>query len=265
MKLVALRTKDYIRTASLNDRRYLLYNPIIKMKVTTEGVTVINILHDIIAAKGYEKDTYFQGALKYIGANPKLEGTAHVNMALIVKFMPNYFGIGVSHVEYPDVPKIIDDRNDSFLFNQGSAQDLSRISFHDYHIAYDKYNLPNVNILKEQIEIFKEMCIKAPPTPNQGRDIDFVLINGELFTLAVYGQLILENAEIYGEDNDLIEQIFDCLIRDFSLFATKLYSKPITSEKQMEFCLKMIKKPVQDMKRFECILEKVYAHKGVYR
>ena len=265
MKLVALRTKDYIRTASLNDRRYLLYNPIIKMKVTTEGVTVINMLHDIIAAKGYEKDTYFQTALKYIGANPKLEGTAHVNMALIVKFMPNYFGIGDSHIEYPEIAKIIDNRNDSFLFKQGSAKNLTGIGFHDYHIAYDKYNLPNINIFKEQIEIFKEMLMKATPTPKQGSDIDFVLINGELFTLSVYGQLILENAEIYGADNDLIEQIFDCLIRDFSLFATKLYSKPVTNEKQMEFCLKMIKKPVQDVKRFESVLEKVYAHKGVYQ
>jgi acyl-CoA dehydrogenase len=265
MKLVCLRTKDYIRTASLNDRRYLLYNPIIKMKVTTEGVTVINLLHDIIAAKGYEKDTYFQGALKNIGANPKLEGTAHVNMALIVKFLPNYFGLGIPHKDYPYIPKIIDDRNDSFLFNQGSAQDLGKISFHDYQVVYDKYDLPNVNILKEQIEIFKEMCIKATPTPEQGQDIDFVLINGELFTIAVYGQLLLENAEIYDEDDDLIEQIFDYLIRDFSLFATKLYSKPMTTEKQMEYCLKMIKKPVQDLKRFERVLEKVYAHKGVYQ
>lgn len=264
MKLVSLRSKDYIRTASLNDRRYLLYNPIIKMKVTTEGVAVMNLLHDIIAAKGYEKDTFFLGAMTYVGANPKLEGTAHVNMALIVKFLPNYFGIGVSHKEYPEVPKIIDDRNDSFLFNQGSAKDLGKITFHDYHIAYDKYNLPNVNILKEQIDIFKEMCIKAPTTPEQGRDIDFVLIVGELFTLTVYGQLILENAEIYGESNDLIEQIFDCLIRDFSLFATKLYSKPMTNEKQMEYCFKMIKKPVQDKERFERVLEKVYAHKGTY-
>jgi len=264
MKLVSLRTKDYIRTASLKDRRYLLYNPIIKMKVTTEGVVVMNLLHDIIAAKGYEKDTYFHGAMLYIGANPKLEGTAHVNMALIIKFLPNYFGIGVSHEEYPDVPKIIDDRNDSFLFNQGSAQDLGKITFHDYNNIYGKFNLPNVNILKEQIDIFKEMCMKAPATKEQGGDIDFVLITGELFTLAVYGQLILENAKIYGEDDDLIEQIFDCLIRDFSLFATKLYSKPMTNEKQMEYCLKMIKKPIQDPKRFERILEKVYAHNGVY-
>ncbi|MHA1727479.1 MAG: acyl-CoA dehydrogenase family protein [Promethearchaeota archaeon] len=265
MRLVTLRTKDYIRTASQNDRRYLLYNPIIKMKVTTEGVTVINLLHDVIAAKGYEKDMYFQSALKNIGALPKLEGTAHVNMALIVKFMPKYFGIGDSHTEYTDIPKIIDDRNDSFLFNQGAPKNLTGITFHDYHIAYDKYDLPNVNIFKEQIEIFKTMCIKATPTPKQADDIDFVLINGELFTLAVYGQLILENAEIYGADDDLIEQIFDCFIRDFSLFATKLYSKPASTEKQMELCLKMIKKPVENIERFERVLKKVYALKGIYQ
>ncbi|MHA2185988.1 MAG: hypothetical protein ACXAAI_13415 [Promethearchaeota archaeon] len=109
------------------------------------------------------------------------------------------------------------------------------------------------------------MCITATPTAEQGSDIDIVLINGELFTLAVYGQLLLENAEIYEEDDDIIEQIFDYLIRDFSLFATKLYSKPMTTEKQMEYCLKMIKKPVQDVKRFERVLERVYALNGVYQ
>ncbi|MCP4763341.1 MAG: acyl-CoA dehydrogenase, partial [archaeon] len=40
MKLFALRAKDYIRTASPDDRRYLLYNPMVKMKVTTEGEKV---------------------------------------------------------------------------------------------------------------------------------------------------------------------------------------------------------------------------------
>lgn len=94
--------------------------------------------------------------MTYIGVNPKLEGTAHVNMALIIKFLPNYFGIGVSNKEYPDIPKIIDDRNDSFLFNQGSAQDLGKITFHDYHTVYDKYDLPNVNILKNRLKYLKK-------------------------------------------------------------------------------------------------------------
>ena len=91
MKLFALRAADYMRVASKEDRRYLLYNPMVKMKVTTQGEEVIDLLWDVIAAKGFEKDTYFEMAARDIRALPKLEGTVHVNIALIVKFMRNYF------------------------------------------------------------------------------------------------------------------------------------------------------------------------------
>jgi acyl-CoA dehydrogenase len=93
MKLFALRAADYMRAASPEDRRYLLYNPMVKMKVTTEGERVINLLWDVIAAKGFEADTFFEMAARDIRALPKLEGTVHVNIALIVKFMTNYFRI----------------------------------------------------------------------------------------------------------------------------------------------------------------------------
>jgi acyl-CoA dehydrogenase len=43
MKLFALRAADYMRVASPEDRRYLLYNPMVKMKVTTQGEDVINL------------------------------------------------------------------------------------------------------------------------------------------------------------------------------------------------------------------------------
>src|SRR5205807_2977888 len=90
MKLFALRAADYMRAASAQDRRYLLYNPMVKMKVTTQGEDVINLLWDVVAAKGFEKDTYFEMAARDIRGLPKLEGTVHVNIALILKFMPNY-------------------------------------------------------------------------------------------------------------------------------------------------------------------------------
>jgi len=91
MRLFGWRSADYMRAASAEDRRYLLFNPIMKMKVTTQGEEVMNLLWDVIAAKGFEKDTFFEMAARDIRALPKLEGTVHVNMALIVKFMPNYF------------------------------------------------------------------------------------------------------------------------------------------------------------------------------
>ena len=90
MKLFSDRAVDYFRSAGPDDRRYLLFNPMTKMKVTTEGEKVIDLLWDVIAAKGFEKDTYFAQAATDIRGLPKLEGTVHVNLALILKFMPNY-------------------------------------------------------------------------------------------------------------------------------------------------------------------------------
>lgn len=261
MKLFALRAADYMRSASPNDRRYLLYNPIVKMKVTTQGEEVINLLWDIIAAKGFEADTYFEMAARDIRALPKLEGTVHVNMALIIKFVPRFF---FGHGKFPEIPKRNDARNDDFLFNQGPAKGLGEIQFHDYNIAYDSVDLPNVNVFKEQIAIFKELGLKAPPSQEQSKDIDFLLTVGELFTLVAYGQLIIENSKIYDVEDDLLDQIFDFMVRDFSKYALQLYSKPSTAKNQMEYCMKMIKKPVIGEERFKRVVEKVYALKGLY-
>lgn len=262
MKLFALRAADYMKTASSEDRRYLLFNPMVKMKVTTQGEEVVNLLWDVIAAKGFEKEPFFPMAAIDIRALPKLEGTVHVNMALIIKFMANYFFFPA---EYPEVPRRDDGSNDSFLFNQGPTKGLGAIKFHDYRVAYDSIDLPNLSIFKEQIALFKEMAMKAPPSKEQSKDIDFLLTAGEMFTLVVYGQLILENAKIYQVDNELLDQIFDFMVRDFSKFALQLYSKPSSSDAQMEQCLKMIKKPEVDYGRYENVWNKyVFAMKGQY-
>ncbi|MBL0121210.1 MAG: acyl-CoA dehydrogenase [Betaproteobacteria bacterium] len=248
MKLFALRAADYMKSASAEDRRYLLFNPIVKMKVTTQGEEVINLLWDVIAAKGFEKDQYFAMAAVEIRGLPKLEGTVHVNMALIIKFMANYF---FSPAAYPEIPKRDDGANDSFMFDQGPTKGLGGIKFHDYRIAYDSVELANLTVFKEQIALFKEMSMQAPPTKEQAKDIDFLLTAGEMFTLVVYGQLILENAKIYGVESELLDQIFDFMVRDFSKFALQLYSKPSSTEAQMAHCMKMIKKPVVNNARYE--------------
>ena len=129
MKLFALRASDYMRAASTEDRRYLLYNPMVKMKVTTQGEAVIDHLWDVIAAKGFEKDMYFEMAARDIRALPKLEGTVHVNMALIIKFMGNYF---FKPGEFPVIEQRDEPVNDDFLFDQGPTKGLGKIRFHDY-------------------------------------------------------------------------------------------------------------------------------------
>ena len=248
MRIFSARAIDYMRSASAEDRRYLLFNPMVKMKVTTQGEEVINLLWDVIAARGFEQDTYFEMAARDIRALPKLEGTVHVNMALIVKFMANYlFNPG----EFPEIPLRTDAAHDDFLFNQGPTRGLGKIQFHDYMKAYSQVDLPNVNIFKEQIEALKTLLMAAPPSKEQTRDIDFLLCMGELFTLVAYGQLIIEKGKMDGLGDDLLEQIFDFMVRDFSKHALQLFSKTSSTEAQMEGCQKMIRKPVVDEARFQ--------------
>ena len=246
-----------------DDRRYLLYNPIVKMKVTTQGEDVINLLWDVIAAKGFEKDMYFEMAAIDIRGLPKLEGTVHVNMALVVKFMRNYF---FAPKQYEDIPQRFDAADDAFLFDQGPAHGLSKIQFHDYAPIYDSFDFPNLAVFKQQLALFKEALVAAPATAEQAKDIDFLLTVGELFTLVVYGQLILENASIYAIPDDVLDQVFDFMVRDFSRFALEFHNKPSSTDAQMEYARKMIKKPVVDEQRYQKVWqEHVYALKGQYQ
>jgi len=248
MKLFALRAADYMRAAAPDDRRYLLYNPMVKMKVTTQGERVIDQMWDAIAAKGFEKDQYFSQAAVDIRALPKLEGTVHVNIALIVKFMPSFF---FNPAEYPDVPRQSQAANDDFLFHQGSAKGLSQIQFHDYRTAFAGVALPNVQAFLEQANTFKELLATDPPGPDQMKDVDFLLAGGEMFALVVYAQLILENATPYDVSDDLLDQIFEFMVGDMSRHALELYSQASTTPGQMRRCQTIIRKAVADAERFE--------------
>ena len=272
MKLCALRAADYMRSASAEDRRYLLYNPVVKMKVTTQGEEVINLMWDAIAARGFEKDTYFEMAARDIRGLPKLEGTVHVNIALIVKFMPNYF---FAPAEYPLVERRDDAANDSFLFQQGPTRGLGKVRFHDPTPIFSHFDLPNVNVFEEQIAVFKELLMTAPPDEEQRKDVDFLMAAGEIFVCVVYAQLVLENARIYmdaaggkdrgyGIDAALVDQIFDFMVRDVSKHALTLYGKASTTPTQMDCCMRMIRKPVFDSARYAAVWSEVHGLSGAY-
>ncbi|MCS5618462.1 MAG: acyl-CoA dehydrogenase [Myxococcota bacterium] len=262
MKLFALRASDYMRVASPEDRRYLLYNPMVKMKVTTQGEAVINLIWDAIAAKGFEKDTYFSQAAVDIRALPKLEGTVHVNIALITKFMPNFF---FNPAEYPEVARQDQDRNDDFLFDQGSARGLGQIRFHDYKPAFESTNVPNALVFAEQVELFRGMLAEAPPGPDQMKDVDFLLAAGEIFALVVYAQLILENRDGYAIGDDLLDQIFEFMVQDLSGHALTLMSQSTSNDVQIAACREMMRKPDHDAARYERVWnDKVKVLDGAY-
>jgi acyl-CoA dehydrogenase len=87
------------------------------------------------------------------------------------------------------------------------------------------------------------------------KDVDFLLAGGSIFALVVYAQLILENAPIYGIGDDLLGQIFDFMVRDMSQQALALSLQATSTEKQMERCQQMLRKPVADPERYERVWE----------
>ncbi|MEU7934770.1 acyl-CoA dehydrogenase family protein [Micromonospora echinofusca] len=262
MKLFSDRAVDYFRSAGPDDRRYLLFNPMTKMKVTTEGERVVDLLWDVIAAKGFEADTYFDKAAKDIRGLPKLEGTVHVNLTLIMKFMANYL---FHPAEHPPVPRRHDAADDEFLFRQGPARGLGTIRFHDWRAAYDAHaEVPNVARFREQADGFCALLAAHAPSEAQQHDLDFLLALGQLFALIVYGHLILEQAELTGLDRDVLDEIFDVLVRDFSAYATELHGRAATTGEQATWALAHVRRPVADPGRTARMWARVAALSGAY-
>ncbi|MEW6187254.1 MAG: acyl-CoA dehydrogenase family protein [Thermodesulfobacteriota bacterium] len=245
MKLYQRRATDYFRKAGPEDRRYLLYNPTSKMKVTLQAEEVINLLWDVIAAKGFEKDTYFSMGASDIRGPSKLEGTVHVNIQLIRKFMKNYF---FNPAGYPPASPDFSTEDDLFLFNQGPTRNLGQIRFHDYRPVFEPFgDLPNVAAFIKQMDLFKDLLLKAYPDQVQDLDPSFSLPLGEMFSIVVYGQLILEQAGLQNLDRDILNQIFDFMIRDFASFALQIYAMERTTDIQRTFCKEiMLIRPVGD-------------------
>ncbi|MGW4703173.1 acyl-CoA dehydrogenase family protein [Streptomyces sp. NPDC004285] len=262
MKLFSDRAVDYFRTAGPDDRRYLLFNPMTKMKVTTEGEKVIDLMWDVIAAKGFEKDNYFAEAAVEIRGLPKLEGTVHVNLALILKFMRNHL---LDPVAYEPVPTRLEAADDTFLFRQGPARGLGSVRFHDWRPAYEAYaHVANVARFREQADALCEFVLEAAPDEQQSRDLDLLLAVGQLFALVVHGQLVLEQAALTGLDEDVLDELFAVLVRDFSAHAVELHGKDSATEQQQRWALGAVRRPVVDEARSGRVWQRVEALSGAY-
>ena len=265
MKLYSARCSDYERSASPEDRRFLLYNPIAKMKVTSEGERVVDLLWEVIAAKGFEKDTYFEQATRHIRTLPKLEGTVHVNLALVLKFLPAFAAAGAGHgIKYAPVPVRLDPADDTFLFAQGPASGLSRIGFPDWRGAFARFSrLPNVATFIGQVQAFGHLMATAAPSGEQAKDLDFLLNIGQIFTQIVYAQLVAEAAALAidgapggtrigttaacaGLDENHVDRMFGVFVQDLSEYAVAVHGQASATSEQQAGALALIRRAAVD-------------------
>ncbi len=82
------------------------------------------------------------------------------------------------------------------------------------------------------------MLEQAPVTPEQmTADLDFQQSLAQLFTLIPYAQLILEQAQLDGTEQDVVDLIFETLVRDFSTTAVDLHGKASSTDAQQQWVL----------------------------
>ena len=262
-KLYGARAVDYVRSASREDRRYLLFTPINKMQVTMEGERIVRLLAEVISAKGFERDSYFELAKTGIDGLPKLEGTVHVNRALTLKFLPQYL-FGSSELSPPPIHKEAAD--DAFLFDQGPTRGLGKIAFPDWRPLFDAFaHVPNVAVFRQQADALVALLQEAPLTSEQMTgDLDFQQSLSQLFTLIPYAQLILEQAQIEHTTQDILDLVFETLVRDFSTTAIELHGKDSSTEAQQAWAVANVRKPVIDSERSDRVYTEVRALAGAY-
>jgi len=118
----------------------------------------------------------------------------------------------------------------------------------------------------QQTEIFKELLEKAGPDKTQDMDPSWSLPVGEMFSIVVYGQLILEQATFDSVDPGIVNQIFDFMVRDFAHFALQIYGNHSTKDEQRAYCTKiMLIKAVPNPEQYGKIWEEyVSALNGEY-
>lgn len=246
MKLYALRSRDYFRVMSDTDRRYLLFNPIQKMKVTTQGGDVVRLLMDVVCAKGYERENFLSDAYVTMDTMFRLEGTAHVNMGLVLKFVNKYF---FDNVDYPEIGIVSEMKDDNNIFRQ-RVGGLAKVPFADYKRAYKGVEIPNVKKFLEIVEMFRTLMAKGAPDPSLLKNMDYMLNYGEIFTMIVYAQLILEGAKLNEVEDELIDQMFAVFIKDVNRFALTQLNNQENNEVQKEYLQKIaLHGPVVDKEK----------------
>ncbi len=283
MKMFAARSADYFRAASPEDRRFLLFNPIMKLKVTSEGERVVNLLWEVIAARGFEKDTYFESAVRDIRALPKLEGTVHVNLALVLKFLPKYMMAAAGGAgSYEPVGVRREPADDSYLFAQGPAAGLGKIEFHDPRPAFARFaHLPNVATFVDQMQALGMLLMSYPPSKEQSEDLDFLLTLGQLFTQVVYAQLVAEAAGLALSDDpqgarpdsvsdlsDLteahVDRMFAVFVQDLAEYAVTLHGQPAATPEQQKGALALIARPTLPADAEDAFVEEVLSYDGAW-
>ena len=228
MKLYAYRALDYVQAAGVNDRRYLLFCAVQKAKVSTEGVKVLSLLSECVGAKGFESDTYFEMALRDAQLIPGLEGSTHINLGIVLQFIPQYFrrtrrgfceppSLTAPHSVAAENPYLMEARTGS----------INTIEFARCATAYQPLlSDANVRLFVKQVKAFGVLLRDGRLMRAGVEDIGIGLAIGRCAATIAYAQLIAENLRRANVARQIIASTFHLFVGDFTTSALALASFP---------------------------------------
>jgi acyl-CoA dehydrogenase len=226
MKLYAYRALDYLRAATPDDRRYLMFCAVQKAKVSTDGVKVMDLLRECIGAKAFESDTYFEMALRDAQLIPNLEGSTHINLGLAAQFMPRYFARPNRSLAEPGslVAGEVVSKENAYLW-EARTGGISTISFPPYLQAYRTLtSVPNVRLFAGQAKSFRLFVWSMRSKRAAAADPQMAMALGQAMATIAYGQLIAENCVRLKLPREIVSTVFHLLITDLSAAAMTLAS-----------------------------------------
>ena len=263
MKLFSQRSVDYLRSASLDDRRYLLFNPVTKAKVTMEGETIVRVAARRRRRQGVREEHHVPRGVTAHRRSASARGHrarqrrpgAEVHAELHAQ--PEGLSARSRRATTPPTTSSSGTRDRPAARPRCSSRTGRRRTK-----STSRFRMSRGSTSRPRR--FAQFLVTAAPSADQQTDLDFLLDVGHLFSLIVYGQLILEQAALTGVDDDIVDQIFDFQIRDFSTYAVAVHGKPSSTQAQQDWALQAIRKPVSDAARFARVWERVKAYDGAY-
>ena len=235
MKLFSDRAVDYFRTASPDDRRYLLFNPITKMKVTTEGEKVIDLLWDVDRGQGLREGHLLRAGGRRHPRPAEARGHGPRQPRAGPEVHAGNYLFAPGRVRRPCRPASTPPTTRSSSRRARPAAWARSASTTGAPPTTRYAQVPNVAALHASRPTRSASSLTTrPPTRRSSSDLDLLLAVGQLFTLVVYGQLILEQARLTGLDERRARRLFDVLVRDFSAHAVELHGKASATEAAAE-------------------------------
>ena len=258
MKLYAYRSLDYLQASSADDRRYLLFNSVMKAKVSTQGVKVMEGLSECVGAKGFETETYFESALRDAQLIPGLEGSTHINYGISLQFLKNYFFQPDARLKSPGslvLDESLDIENEYLM--KAKTGGVKSVRFPHYLAAYTPLKgIANVHIFTAQIKAFRIFLLGFFAQASLRKEADVVMAMGKIFSTIAYAQLISENAHLLNVSEDLVSVVFHQLIEQLSREAVTLCGLPQINLVQRVLIKRMIQMPETEGSAITGILER---------